>query len=294
MATPSRVAGTTASATTASRRKRRADPWHIASYVVIALFLVWVLVPILTVAVNSLKPPSAIFTAKPRLTFHATLKNYHKVLGDLDFMKYLVNSSIVAVGSTLLSLLVGVPAAYALARLPIPGREWWARGVLFTRMVPAVALIVPMFVVFDKLSLLGTYWALIAAHTTFCLPIVIWLMRSFFEDLPRELEESALVDGTGTFGAFVRVSLPLTAPGLGAAAILCLIFSWNEFLFALVLSGIHTETVPIGVASFVGSVSIDWGGSSAAAVLAMLPIFVLGLIAQRFLVRGLTLGAVKG
>jgi multiple sugar transport system permease protein len=149
-------------------------------------------------------------------------------------------------------------------------------------------------VVFDKLSLLGTYWALIAAHTTFCLPIVIWLMRSFFEDLPRELEESALVDGTGTFGAFVRVSLPLTAPGLGAAAILCLIFSWNEFLFALVLSGIHTETVPIGVASFVGSVSIDWGGSSAAAVLAMLPIFVLGLIAQRFLVRGLTLGAVKG
>ena len=119
-------------------------------------------------------------------------------------------------------------------------------------------------------------------------------MRSFFEDLPRELEESALVDGTGTFGAFARVSLPLTAPGLGAAAILCLIFSWNEFLFALVLSGIHTETVPIGVASFVGSVSIDWGGSSAAAVLAMLPIFVLGLIAQRFLVRGLTLGAVKG
>ena len=156
MATPTRAPRRT---TTMPRRKRRADPWRVASYVVIALFLVWVLVPILTVAINSLKPPSAIFTSKPRLTFHATLKNYHNVLGNLDFLKYLVNSSIVAVGSTLLSLLVGVPAAYALARLPVPGREWWARGVLFTRMVPAVALIVPMFVVFDKLSLLGTYWA---------------------------------------------------------------------------------------------------------------------------------------
>ena len=284
---------TTTPVTTRGRRPRP-DGWRIGSYVVVAVFLVWVLVPILTVMINSLKLPSAIFTSTPRLTFHPTLKNYHHVLGNLDFMKYLVNSMIVAIGSTTLSLLVGVPAAYALARLPIPGREWWARGVLFTRMVPAVALIVPMFVVFDKLSLLGTYWALIAAHTTFCLPIVVWLMRSFFEDLPRELEESALVDGNGPFGAFARISLPLTAPGLGAAAILCLIFSWNEFLFALVLSGIHTETVPLGVASFVGSVSIDWGGSSAAAVLAMVPIFVLGIAAQRFLVRGLTLGAVKG
>jgi multiple sugar transport system permease protein len=284
----------TATPVATRRRRPRPDGWRIGSYVVVAAFLVWVLVPILTVMINSLKLPSAIFTSTPRLTFHPTLKNYHHVLGNLDFMKYLVNSMIVAIGSTTLSLLVGVPAAYALARLPVPGREWWARGVLFTRMVPAVALIVPMFVVFDKLSLLGTYWALIAAHTTFCLPIVVWLMRSFFEDLPRELEESALVDGNGPFGAFARISLPLTAPGLGAAAILCLIFSWNEFLFALVLSGIHTETVPLGVASFVGSVSIDWGGSSAAAVLAMVPIFILGIAAQRFLVRGLTLGAVKG
>jgi multiple sugar transport system permease protein len=275
-------------------RRRRRDPWVIGCYVVIGLFLVWVLVPILMVVLNSFKTPNAIFTSTPKLTFSPTTANYSKVLGDLDFTKYLLNSMIVAAGSTICSLVIGTPAAYTLARLPIRGREWWARLILFTRMVPAVALVVPMFVLFEKINLLGSYWALIAAHTTFNLPIVIWMMRSFFEELPIELEEAALVDGSTRFGAFGRVALPLAAPGLAATAILCLLFSWNEFLFALVLSGQNTQTVPIGVASFIGTVSVDWGGSSAAAVVAMVPIFILGLAAQRFLVRGLTFGAVKG
>ena len=135
------------------------------------------------------------------------------MLGQLDFFGYIVNSAIVGVGSTALSLVLGVPFAYALARLPIPKREWWARGVLFTRMVPAVALVVPMFVLFNQLHLTGTYFALVAAHTTFNLPIVIWMMRSFFEDLPIELEEAAMVDGASRFGAFWRVALPLTSSG---------------------------------------------------------------------------------
>jgi len=274
--------------------KRRRDRWVYGCYAVIAAFLIWVLVPILQVALNSFKKAKDIFTSTPRLAFHPTLGNYHKVFGELSFMHYLVNSTIVAVGSTALSLAVGVPGAYALARLPLRGREWWARGILFTRMAPAVALVVPIFVIFDRLQLLGTYWALILADTTFNLPLVIWMMRSFFEELPPDLEEAAQVDGTGRLGAFGRVALPLVTPGLAATAVLCLLFSWNEFLFALVLSNDQTQTVPIGVAGFVGSVSIDWGGSSAAAVIAMIPIFVLGLIAQRFLVRGLTFGAVKG
>jgi multiple sugar transport system permease protein len=275
-------------------RRRRRDPWVVGSYVVVCLFLLAVLVPIVTVLVNSLKASGDIFTATPKLAFAPTLDNFAKVLGDLEFTEFLANSAIVALGSTVLSLLVGVPAAYALARLPIPLREFWASLILFTRMVPAVALVVPMFVLFGKLDLLGTYTALILAHTTFNLPIVIWMMRSFFEELPPDLEEAALVDGTGRLGAFVRIAVPLTSPGLAASAILCLLFSWNEFLFALVLSGRHTQTVPIGVASFIGTVSVDWGGSSAAAVLAMIPVFILGLAAQRFLVRGLTFGAVKG
>jgi multiple sugar transport system permease protein len=277
-----------------TRRRTRRDWWVTGSYAVVGVFLIWVLVPILTVVVNSLKSPPDIFSATPHLTFTPTAGNFGRVLGELRFQDYLVNSTLVALGSTALSAAVGVPAAYALARLPIRGREWWAWVILFTRMVPAVALVVPMFVIFQRVSLLGTYAALVAAHTTFNLPIVIWMMRSFFEELPPDLEEAAQVDGTGRFGAFLRIAVPLTSPGLAATAVLCLLFSWNEFLFALVLSGRNTQTVPIGVASFIGTVSVDWGGSSAAAVLAMVPVFILGLAAQRFLVRGLTFGAVKG
>jgi multiple sugar transport system permease protein len=274
--------------------RRRTGAWTVGSYLVVAVFLVFVLVPILVVVVNSLKKPDDIFTSTPSLLFTPTGENYDKVLGQLEFGRYLVNSALVALGSTVCSLVVGTPAAYALARLPIRGREGWAMMILFTRMVPAVALVVPMFVLFQKLNLLGTYPALVLAHTTFNLPIVVWMMRSFFEDLPGELEEAALVDGCGRWGAFQRIALPLAGPGLAATAILCLLFSWNEFLFALVLSGQDTQTVPVGVASFIGTVSVDWGGSSAAAVVAMVPIFILGLLAQRFLVRGLTFGAVKG
>ena len=151
-----------------------------------------------------------------------------------------------------------------------------------------------MFVIFNQLHLTGSFLALILAHTSFNLPIVIWMMRSFFEDLPPELEEAALVDGSSRWGAFVRVALPLASPGMAATAVLCLLFSWNEFLFALVLSGSNTKTVPIGVSSFIGTVSVDWGGSSAAAIVALVPIFILGMAAQRFLVRGLTFGGVKG
>jgi multiple sugar transport system permease protein len=282
-------------ATEANRvRRRRPDAWVIGCYVVVAFFLIWVLVPIVTVVLNSFKTSRDIFRSTPSVSFHPTMANYHTVFSQLDFVHFLINSSVVAGGSTVLSLLMGVPGAFALARLPLPGREIWARGVLFTRMVPAVALVVPMFVIFSHLQLLGSYWAMILAHTTFNLPLVVWMMRSFFEDLPTELEDAALVDGTGRFGAFARIALPLTTPGLAATAILCVLFSWNEFLFALVLSGTSTQTVPIGISGFLGSVSIDWGGSSAAAVVAMLPVFVLGLLAQRFLVRGLTFGAVKG
>ncbi|MCU1549840.1 MAG: Multiple sugar transport system permease protein [Glaciihabitans sp.] len=276
------------------RRKPRRDAWVVGCYIVIGVFLLFVLVPVLTVLVNSFKTPSAIFTSTPQLTFTPTIANYAKVFGELNFLQYLVNSLFVGVGSTALSLVLGVPFAYALARLPIRGREWWARIILFSRMVPAVALVVPMFVLFQQLQLTGSYAALILAHTTFNLPIVIWMMRSFFEELPPELEEAALVDGASRFGAFWRIAVPLASPGMAATAVLCLIFSWNEFLFALVLSGQDTQTVPVGVSSFIGSVSIDWGGSSAAAIVAIIPIFILGLAAQRFLVRGLTFGGVKG
>ena len=268
--------------------------YRIAAYALVVAFLFWVLVPIAMVAMNSFKVQTDIFTLTPNLFFVPTLQHYEGVVNDLDFLGNLRNSAFIALASTFLALALGVPAAYALARLPVAHREAWAGLILFTRMAPAVALIVPIFVLFQGARLLGTPQGIIFAHTTFTLPLVIWLMRSFFEDLPVELEEAAKVDGATAFGAFRRVALPLSVNGIVASAILSLVFSWNEFLFALIISGPATKTVPIGVASFIGTVSVDWGGSSAAAVIAMVPVFILGLAVQRFLVRGLTLGAVKG
>jgi multiple sugar transport system permease protein len=267
---------------------------RILAYVIVGLFVLWVLIPIYAVFSNSLKPSLIIFSSPPKWLFHPTLAHYRNVLGRLHFDAYLKNSMIVAAGSTGLALVLGTPAAYAFACLKLRAKGLLAFLVLFSRMVPAVVLVVPMFLIFSHLHLINTYRALILAHTTFELPLVIWLMRSFFEDIPPDLEEAARVDGASRIGSFLRVALPLSAPGLTATAILCLLFSWNEFLFALVLSGPSTRTMPVGVSSFIGTVSIDWGGSSAAAVLAMAPIFVLGLAVQRFLVRGLTMGAVKG
>lgn len=266
----------------------------LAGYTLVLVFLLWVLIPIVVIVENSLKPSLLMFTNPPTWIFQPTFEHYEKVLSRLHFDQYLVNSTIVAGGSAALSLLLGTPASYALARLQMFGKGMWAYLILLARMVPAFVLVVPMFTIFLNLHSINTYWALIAAHTTFTLPLVIWMLRSFFEDVPIELEEAARVDGATQLGAFIRIALPLTAPGLSATGILCLLFSWNEFLFALVLSGPDTRTMPIGVSSFIGTVSIDWGGSSAAAVIAMVPVFVLGLAVQRFLVRGLTMGAVKG
>lgn len=264
------------------------------SYAVVVAYALWVLIPIFVIFQNSLKPTLLIFSIPPTWAFRPTLDHYFHILSEVRFQQFLVNSSVVAVGSTLLSLVAGSPAAYALARLRMRGRAGLAFLILFARMVPAFVLVVPLYTIFVFLHGINTYWAIVAAHVSFTLPVVIWMMRSFFEDVPIELEEAARVDGATQLGAFLRVALPLAAPGLVASGILCLLFSWNEFLFALILSGQDTQTMPIGVSNFIGTVSIDWGGSSAAAILAMIPVFILGLSVQRFLVRGLTMGAVKG
>lgn len=268
--------------------------WRIASYVVVLLFLVWVIAPIATVFLNSFKPATAIFTRIPDFSFTPTLEHYAGVLAQGNFPRQIANSTIIALGATILSIFFGTPAAYALARIPFRGSRWWFRGFLFARMVPAVALVVPMFVLLQQTGLKNTHFGLMLTHTSFALPLVVWMMHSFFQELPREVEEAAVIDGATRFQAFRLVALPLAIPGLAVTAVLTIFFSWNEFLFALVLSGPATQTVPIGVSAFVGTVSVDWGGSSAAAVIAMIPMFVIGFAIQPFLVRGLAFGAVKG
>jgi multiple sugar transport system permease protein len=279
------------SGNTGGRPSRR---WRIASYVVVFLFLVWVIAPIATVFLNSFKPATAIFTRIPDFNFTPTLEHYAGVLAQGSFPRQIANSTIIALGATMLSIFFGTPAAYALARIPFQGSRWWFRGFLFARMVPAVALVVPMFVLLQQTGLKNTYLGLMLTHTSFALPLVVWMMHSFFQEVPREVEEAAVIDGATRFQAFRLVALPLAIPGLAVTAVLTIFFSWNEFLFALVLSGPATQTVPIGVSAFVGTVSVDWGGSSAAAVIAMIPMFVIGFAIQPFLVRGLAFGAVKG
>jgi multiple sugar transport system permease protein len=277
---------------TVTRPRRRER--HGLSWAVLAVYLVFVLIPILLVVLNSFKHPRDIYSGSISPIFEATLDNYRLVLERLQIQDAMLHSLIVAALSTLLALAAGVPSAYALARLPMRARGGWAGVILFARMTPPIVLVIPMFVLFTTLSLTDSYLALILAHATISIPLVVWMVRSFFEDIPIELEEAARVDGATRLGAFWRIALPLSASGITAAAIIAFLASWNEFLFAVTIAGQHTQTAPLAIASSVGKLSTDLGTSSAAAVLAMLPIFVLGWFVQRFLVRGMTLGAVKG
>lgn len=264
------------------------------SYLLVFLFLIWISVPLLVVFNQSIKPTLLMFSDPPKWFFKPTLEHYHKVFARQQLHKFMFNSLVVGLSTTVLSLVFGSLAGYSFARLNIKGKEKWAFLILLCKMIPAGALVVPMYYIVRKLGLANTYVGLIIAHTTFSLPFVVWMMRSFFQEIPVELELAAMVDGCSRLGAFLRITAPLAAPGLTATGILTLLLSWNEFLFALVLSGRSTRTLPIGISAFVGSVSIDWGGSSAAAVVAMVPVFIAGLMVQKYLVRGLTMGAVKG
>ena len=229
--------------------------------------------------------------------FSPTLEHFREAFVVKPFGPYLWNSVIVAGTSTLLALLLGVPAAYSLARFRWPDGSAAKLGywILSNRFLPPIVTIVPLFLMMRAAGLLDSPIALIIVYTGFNLPFVVWMMKSFFEEIPSELEEAAQVDGDSRLGAMIRVTLPLVRPGLAATAIFCLIVAWNEFLFALVLTQTEVSmTLPIGIASQVTQYEIRWGVMSAAGAVAMLPILVVSIFLQKYLVRGLSLGAVKG
>jgi ABC-type glycerol-3-phosphate transport system permease component len=236
-----------------------------------------------------------------------TLNNYRRVLHigtdaiaaaqditSADFLLYFINSITVSFGSVLLALLLGVPAAYAFARFRFLGSAQIFYGLLALRMLPPIAVLVPMYVMMRSIGLLDTHLGLAVAYTTFSMPLVVWIMRGFFEELPKELEESAEIDGCSRFGAFVRVVLPLAKPGLVAATIFSVVLAWNDFVFAAVLSGRNTQTLPVMMAGYTSDVGIAWGEMSAAAVLVILPVTLFSVLAQKHLVAGLSSGTVKG
>ena len=270
----------------------------VLRYSLVGLATLLALAPVYWMLTISLKREVDHFAVPPQwFYFTPTLEHYRDAFLTRAFGQYLITSAIVAVSSTLCALVIGTLAAYALARFRMPGRldRKLALWILSTRMFPPIVTAVPLFLMMRDLQLLNTRVSLVILYTGFNLPFVVWMMRGFFMEVPRELEEAAMVDGDSRLGALRRVLLPLVAPGLAATAVFCLIISWNEFLFALVLTQTDAAmTLPVGIAGRVTQYEIKWGVMSAAGVVAMLPILLFAMAVQRYLVRGLSLGAVKG
>ena len=271
---------------------------RLLKYPLVLLALLAALTPVYWMLTISLKREVDQFAVPPRwFSFTPTLDHYVDAFVKRSFGQYLVTSAMVAVASTCCALVIGTLAAYALARFRMPHRldRKLSLWIISTRMFPPIVTAIPLFLMMRDVGLLNTRASLVVVYTGFNLPFVVWMMRGFFLEVPRELEEAAMVDGDSRLGALRRVLLPLVAPGLAATAVFCLIISWNEFLFALVLTQTDAAmTLPVGIAGRVTQYEIKWGIMSAAGVVAMLPILVFALAVQRYLVRGLSLGAVKG
>ncbi|MCQ1954712.1 MULTISPECIES: carbohydrate ABC transporter permease [Arthrobacter] len=277
---------------TGRRRKplrSRAYKWfRVCALVLVVLLL---LAPLAWMVLASFKTNVDIYDAAKSLIFTPTFENYANVLARNNYFVFIFNSFWVAFASTLLSLLLGVPAAYAMSRFSM---QRSALVVLMARIIPGVSLLVPWYYVFSNLRMVGGFSVLILSHMFVALPLIVYIMMSYFDSLPLELEESAQVDGLSPIGAFRLITLPLSVPGIMTAGILSFIFSWNNFMFALVLSGSSTKTLPVAIFDFVSYASIDWGGLMAAATVVTIPIMVIALFTQKYVVSGLTAGATKG
>jgi ABC-type glycerol-3-phosphate transport system permease component len=282
----------------------------LGTYAISALALAFFLVPVAWIVLTSFKGQADVQTIPPTLVFTPTLDNYLSILSqrqtDLleleakgylayrDFLPSYGNSLFVGSLSTALAVVLGALAAYAFARLQFRGRRPMLLYILFTRMLPPLGLLIPTFLVYSNLHILDNQLSLSALYLSFNISVVVWMMQGFIADVPVDLEESAMVDGASRLQAMARVTLPLVAPGLAATATLCLLLNWNEFLFALMLTGQNAKTAPVGAAEFSQSFKqVLWGSLSAAGVLITLPVIVFALLTQRHLVRGLTAGAVN-
>lgn len=275
---------------TAQRRLRKSIRTFWLYFALIAIVAA-LLFPFLWMILTSLRNQVQNTSAVPVWIFSPTLTNYRSVFEQHHFLAYTWHSFVVAVLATGIGLVIGLPAAYTISRYRQRGLAF---AILFARITPYITFLVPWFAAFRFLHMVDTYTALVSTFLIVSLPLIIWLMITFFDDVPIDLEEAAKVDGAGEAEAFFRIVIPLSTPGIVAAAILAFVFSWNQFLFALILSGSNTQTVPVAVFNFITYGEINYGGLGAAAVLITLPVLVLALFIQRWIVQGLTMGAVKG
>ncbi|MEO3475403.1 carbohydrate ABC transporter permease [Roseomonas sp. CAU 1739] len=251
------------------------------------------LAPFLWLLQMSFKTNAQIFTFPPPLIFAPTFENYAS-LWKTGFRQSYVNSLVVSAAATVLPMLIGVPAAYALSRWQARAVSTVSLWILASRMAPPIAFTIPYFLAYRHLELIDTWSGLVLIYLTFNLSLAIWMMRPFFDQLPRSLEEAAWIDGATMGQAFLRIVLPLSAPGLAATAILCFLFAWNDFFFALILTRTEAMTAPVAVVNFMNYEGWEWGRIAAGGTMVMLPVLVFSLLVRKYLVHGLTGGAVKG
>lgn len=264
-----------------------------AEVVIILAVTALALVPFIWLVMTAFKERTDILSPTPRLLFSPTWSNFYQAFVVGEFDTYLTNSVLVASGSVLLCLVVGLPAAYAFSRFRVFGEKHLFFYVLTTRMAPGIALVLPLYMFFQTVGLLGTVWAVMISHTTFNLALAIYLMRNFFDEIPRSLDEAALTEGATEWQVFWRIVLPLARPGIAVTAVLCFLFSWNEFLFALMIGGADAQTLPAGFPGLVTPLGTYWGQLAAVSVVVSLPVLLLVWFVQKHLARGLTFGAVK-
>lgn len=273
----------------------------IAAGIFVAVYVLWTILPIFIMFVSSLKDLLEAFRLPAVgdwagigvfFDFTPTFKHYVNLFYDLNFSTYFLNSIGAALGSAVVSVVLGSMCAYALSRIDFRGKKDLFFWIISTRMAPVVAVMVPLYAIFRNLELIGTLPGLILAYTTFNLPFAIWILKGFFDNVPYAIEEAQMCDGATRLQAF-RSILPLVAPGIGAFLVLCVLFAWNDFLFASIIGSGGAKTLPVATRELVQPQNIQWGSIMAAGVVTTLPMMFLGLLIRRYLVTGLTMGAVR-
>jgi len=266
----------------------------VVAGILIAIILFWFDFPLFWMFISSFKPPQQIYTLPPVFFFKPTLDNYSEMIIRRGTLRYFFNSLMSAGISTLVALTLGSMAGYALARGRIPGKQQIAFWMITTRMAPIAVVLLPLFLIFLSLRILYTLPALLITYISFNLPFATWLLWGFFESVPQEIEEAAICDGCSKFKVFWKIALPLITPGLATTGILCFMFAWNDYMFASVFTSHQSVTLPVIASSYMaGHRGIPWGQVTATGSLLFIPVLLGGILIRRYLVTGLTLGAIK-
>ena len=273
-----------------NRHRRRTG---IITALLLGVGLVFVIVPYLWIILTAFKRPVDAAAVPPKIVSPISFRGWEELLSG-PFPESLVSSVIITVGTTVATLVIGVPAGYAFARGRFSGRWLLGGWLLFSRMMPPVIFIIPLFLFFHQLRLINTYLGLILAYMSGLLPFTVWMCAGYFQDIPQEIEEAARVDGASRARAFVTVVLPMAVPGVLTVGVLIAIAAWSEYFIPFLLAGTGTTPATVGLVNYVGSTSIDWGAMAAASLTLVAPVVVLTVIAQRGMLRGLSAGAVKG